>query len=46
MRLTNPREDQPKLKKNKILFNPFSGELIIPMEVRPGVIQNVSVNTQ
>lgn len=46
MRLKNPREDQPKLKKNKILFNPSSGELIVPMQVRPGVVKDVSVNTQ
>ena len=45
MRLTNPKEDQVKFKKNKITFNPVSGELVVPVETAPGKTKEVSVNT-
>lgn len=45
MRLTNPKETPKKERKNKITFNPVSGELVVPVETAPGKIKEVSVNT-
>lgn len=45
MRLTNPKEYIVKERKNKITFNPASGELVVPVESSPGRVKEVSVNT-